>query len=501
MAPASAKSAQREEEARTMLRLAQGVQEDMMVALLEAVQGAAAACAEVCLQRLQGLHKEMLCAFEEAEHQLKNGTCNSGALTQSELVKRSAHLSTLGQKIFPMGESDSDGDDDDRSRAGDGHSIEEVYLNGDWESLGSPAGMTPPPVTPVKRRPKRRTEVGFKVAIERQEWTPVVIRKLLIRLRSLQAKHSDLVMAAPVMGKGEIYLKGSLSSIEAAKPGLARIVMDLFPWAGLPESLQVAGIRQTERLDAADGKQYTLKALWERCENRYSRDEVWAYWESEMKCVDPAVGEEAPCDVIEASKVGANDDQATQQGDLGLEESPVVRLSDPSRRQSRVRGEATPAARLLTRGLRAALDNAAPPEVGELKINLDKEHWPPALVSQLLPALQTLSRRFADLRVAPVMGKCQIFAKGELRSLEAAKPLLAAALLERCPFAELPACLQVEGVREPIKRDPADGRTYTLRALRDKYAYKYSQEEIWAYWEAEMWDPKASPSEQPLPSA
>lgn len=261
-----------------------------------------------------------------------------------------------------------------------------------------------------------------------------------------------------------------------------------------------------ERLDTADGKQYTLKAFWERCENKYSRDEVWAYWESEMQCVDPA---ESPCHVIEASKAGENVDDAIQHGDFALEESPVVRLSDASRRQSRVRGESNPAARLLTRGLRAVLDNVAPPasvgsgpsEVGELKILLDKEHWHPNLVSQLLPALQTLSRRFADLRVAPVMGKCQIFAQGDVRSLEAVKPLLAAALLERCPFAELPACLQAEGVREPVKHDPADGRTYTLRALRDKYAYKYSQEEIWAYWEAEMWDPKASPSEQPPPSA
>jgi len=41
-------------------RITTGVQEEMMVAMLDALQSAAAACALVCVKRMQDLHKQML---------------------------------------------------------------------------------------------------------------------------------------------------------------------------------------------------------------------------------------------------------------------------------------------------------------------------------------------------------------------------------------------------------------------------------------------------------
>jgi len=46
-------------------KVAVGVQEDMMVGMLDALQGAADACAKVCIQRMQSLHAQMNAIFEE----------------------------------------------------------------------------------------------------------------------------------------------------------------------------------------------------------------------------------------------------------------------------------------------------------------------------------------------------------------------------------------------------------------------------------------------------
>merc|ERR1719362_2445712 len=44
--------------------LCEGIQQDMMMAILGSVQGVAAACAEVCIQRMQLLHLELVHAVE-----------------------------------------------------------------------------------------------------------------------------------------------------------------------------------------------------------------------------------------------------------------------------------------------------------------------------------------------------------------------------------------------------------------------------------------------------
>jgi len=80
-----------------MQKVREGVKEDMMVAMLDTLQAAAAACSEVCVQRLRILHRDMLQAFEEAEAQRSCTSPDSGesSLPVLEVVRRRTTLSSL----------------------------------------------------------------------------------------------------------------------------------------------------------------------------------------------------------------------------------------------------------------------------------------------------------------------------------------------------------------------------------------------------------------------
>lgn len=441
----------------TLLRLAQGVQEDMMVALLESVQSAATVCATICVQRLARLREEMLCAMADAEAKHTGGACD---LSQTDMVRRNARFSLLGQNTFSLGDTESEDDNHNNEKSGacqkkEGHSIEDVYCRNDWEALPTSVESAP---TPAKRRQRVKDAalVAFKVTVDKQHWTPVVTKRQLIpRLQGLAQKHNLTWMHA-VPSSGEIHAQGSHEGIEAVKPELATVLLELFPWADLPECLQVAGVQQAERVDPEDGKRYTLKSLWDRWGIDYSQDEVWAYWECEM-----------------------------------------LHKADPSRgREAAFAG--TPGARLYSRGIWAALNSASAMPSGspaapmsELDIPLDEAYWTPESTSELLPVLQRLSRNYGgDLRVAPIMGKSRLFAKGSLKILEDAKPKLAALIRRREPKSALPLCLQVDTPQAPVKSDPADGKLYTFEALRERYKAEYSSEKIQEYWQQEMRKPK-----------
>jgi len=312
----SPQGVQEDGETETLLRLAQGVQEDMMVALLESVQSAAPACATICVQRLACLHKEMLRSMIDAEAQHRGGACDP---SQTDMMRRNARLSILGQKMYSLVDTDSEDDNCNNKRSGacqkkEGHSIEDVYCRNDWEALPTSVEMAPTPVkhrqrgtnweemptsaetapTPVKHRQRGIDSalVTFKVTIDKQHWTPVVTKRQLIpRLQGLAQKH-NLTWIHAVPSSGEIHAQGSHDSIETVKPELATILLELFPWADLSECLRVDGVRQAERVDPEDGQRYSLKALWERCGSDFSQDEVWAYWESQMLRKEQAQAEE-----------------------------------------------------------------------------------------------------------------------------------------------------------------------------------------------------------------
>jgi len=494
-----------DEETETLLRLAQGVQEDMMVALLESVQSAATQCATICVQRLACLHKEMLCAMADAEAKHHSGASD---LSQTDMVRRNARLSILGQKMFSLGDTDSEDDNHKNEKNGacqkkEGISIEDVYCGKDWEALPTCVESAP---TPVKRRQRLHPET-FKVTIDKQHWTPVVTNQELIRrLQGLGQKHNLTWMYA-VPGSGEIVAKGSHDGIEAVKPELATILLELFPWADLPECLQVYGARRAERLDPEDGKRYTLKGLWDRCGCDYSQDEVWAYWECEMQRMDheKANGGQERNEDSSTKAQKPHPAQAESESDCNKVPSvPAAKQSvqeevDPGRGREAAFAK-TPGARMLSRGIWAALNNASAPTaqsgspvapVSELDIPLDEAYWTPATTSELLPALQRLGRNYGGhLRVAPIMGKNRLFARGSLHILEDAKPKLAALIRRHEPKSTLPQCLQVDTTQAPVKTDPADGRLYTFEALQERYKADYSAEQLQDYWEQEMRKPK-----------
>jgi len=391
-------------------------------------------------------------------------------------------LSDFSQKlrVTSLVDESDEGGDEEGVDDGKGTSIEAMYADADWDALRGPA-ETPPPVK--RRRPPRSATGQFAVYIDKEHWTPAITRTLLHQLRKLGAKHENLVIA-PVMGRGEIFAKGNLKSIEAVKPELAKTVLDHFPFAGLPENLAAVGVCESVRLDPADGQQYTLKAFWEKYKAEYTQPEVWGYWAAEMQLVGAAAA-----------------DGHDQPAPNGVHEERAPRQSEGS---SRPRGGNQAAARMLTRGLRDAVcptgggqqgspggntsgGAAVGAGFGELRIPLDEEHCSVSATRNLGPALQRISDKYEHLKVAPVMGKCQIFAKGDLRDIEAAKPKIAEVILGHFPFADQPECLKVEGMAPERRMDPGDGRTYTLRELRDKYRdSNYSMDEIWGYWESRM---------------
>jgi len=81
--------------------LCEGVQQDMMLAMLGAFQGVAAACAEVCIQRMQLLHLELVHAVEheveEAEAKAKRDGHPSTAPIFQSLADALGQKTRLGQ--------------------------------------------------------------------------------------------------------------------------------------------------------------------------------------------------------------------------------------------------------------------------------------------------------------------------------------------------------------------------------------------------------------------
>jgi hypothetical protein len=239
-------------QAEEWMQLAKCIQEDMMVALQETVQSAAAACAQICIQRLQVLHKEIGCVVQESEAQRGGGAsslhmyvehvhqCNASAF------QKGRSNNEFGHKRYSLCEDDVDIEqchDEDNLRQGTNTSIEDLYLTANWETLHNSSSidvvaLTPPPL--LKRCPRRHSEVGdFRIAIDRRYWSPATYKSLFLQLQALSQKHANLKIAT-FISKGEIFAKGDSSSIESAKPELIRIVMEHFPLVAIPESLRVS---------------------------------------------------------------------------------------------------------------------------------------------------------------------------------------------------------------------------------------------------------------------
>lgn len=225
------------------MQLAKGIQEDMMVALLETVQSAAAACAQVCIQRLQGLNKEIGCAVQEAEAQRRGGTSNF-QVHPEDVHQYSAPSSRKGHKRYSLCENDPDNEqchDEGHHKHAPGDSIEDLYVSSNWETLHSSASinaaaLTPPPLS--KKCSRRPSEVGnFRIAIDRRFWSQATSKSLFLQLQTLSQQHANLKIAT-FISKGEIFARGDSSSIEAVKPELIRIVFEHFPLIALPESLR-----------------------------------------------------------------------------------------------------------------------------------------------------------------------------------------------------------------------------------------------------------------------
>jgi len=233
-----------EDKPEAWMQLANGIQEDMMVALLETVQSAAAACAQVCIQRLKGLHQEIGCAVHEADPQGGRGASNFQVHAE-DVHQHSSPSSRKGHKRYSLCENDADNEqchDEHYHRQEPGDSIEDLYLSSNWETLHNSASvdagaLTPPPL--LKRCSRRHSEVGdFRIAIDRRYWSQGTSKSLFLQLQTLSQKHANLKIAT-FISKGEIFARGESSSIEAAKPELGKIVLEHFPLVALPESLQV----------------------------------------------------------------------------------------------------------------------------------------------------------------------------------------------------------------------------------------------------------------------
>eukprot|EP00933_Yihiella_yeosuensis_P008571 TRINITY_DN11408_c0_g2_i2.p1 TRINITY_DN11408_c0_g2~~TRINITY_DN11408_c0_g2_i2.p1 ORF type:complete len:296 (+),score=64.73 TRINITY_DN11408_c0_g2_i2:89-976(+) len=78
------------------------------------------------------------------------------------------------------------------------------------------------------------------VPIEKALWPRGVVRGLTPVLRDLGDKNGNIVIVAQPT-KGHIMLKGPPDRIEAAKPGLIKIIEEHFPDADTPEELLAAG--------------------------------------------------------------------------------------------------------------------------------------------------------------------------------------------------------------------------------------------------------------------
>jgi len=214
------------------------------VALLETVQSAAAACAQVYIQRLKDLHREIGCAVQEADAQRDGGTGNFQVHTE-DVHLHDATPSREGHKRYSLCENDADNEqchDEDYHRQEPGDSIEDLYLSSNWETLHNSASvdagaLTPPALS--KRLSRKHSEIGdFRIAIDRRYWSQATSKSLFLQLQTLSQKHANLKIAT-FISKGEIFARGGSSSIEAAKPELGRIVLEHFPLVALPESLRV----------------------------------------------------------------------------------------------------------------------------------------------------------------------------------------------------------------------------------------------------------------------
>jgi hypothetical protein len=229
------------------MQLAKGIQEDMMVALLESVQSSAAACAHVCIQRLKVLHQEIGCTVQEGGAQLDGGASNFQVHAE-DVHQRSTTSPRKGHKRYSLCENDADNEqchDENYHGQEKGASIEDLYLSSNWETLHNAASLdagvfTPPPMGPMmKRLPRRHSEFGdFRIAIDRRYWSQATSKSLFLQLQALSQKHANLKIAT-FISKGEIFARGDSSSIEAAKPELGSIVLEHFPLVALPESLRV----------------------------------------------------------------------------------------------------------------------------------------------------------------------------------------------------------------------------------------------------------------------
>jgi len=85
--------------------LCEGVQQDMMLAMLGAFQGVAAACAEVCIQRMQLMHLELTRAVEheveEAEATARRDGHPSNAPILHSLADALGQKNTIGAALPP----------------------------------------------------------------------------------------------------------------------------------------------------------------------------------------------------------------------------------------------------------------------------------------------------------------------------------------------------------------------------------------------------------------
>jgi len=286
-------------------RLEQGLQEEMMVAMLEVLQGAAAACAEICLERLLQMHKEMMRVFDERLLQMHKASAaclnfgsgaaivpDAGSVDQEAAVK---HRTCFYEMSLAAGNDSDDSDPDNQSdeeREGDiiggalksqpasdrdakvGNDLEAMYdcdliatPTEDQTFAKAPTQASEPKTKQMKKKPNGTNGI-FTLCSPKEHWTPSITRKLLTTLRE---------------EKGEIIAKGR------------KRVSTRRSQANLPSSLQVDGVRAAKKVDPADGATYTMQELRARSSKDFSMEDIWGCWESVMKGT-PETDGDAPSD-------------------------------------------------------------------------------------------------------------------------------------------------------------------------------------------------------------
>lgn len=127
----------------------EGVQDEMMVALLNTMQGAATTCARICVDRLNALHSQMLRAFEEEARQQQSsettffrGDCWEGFSTGTAAFLTPERRQTMNEE-HPPSEKKMIGREPEHDVACTGFASDQEAAAG--ACGGSEVGLSPAP--------------------------------------------------------------------------------------------------------------------------------------------------------------------------------------------------------------------------------------------------------------------------------------------------------------------------------------------------------------------